>query len=102
MNGFIVWERLCIVDQYLRKTVSFLLRRRSILLQVVGLSTGFSRSFIFVRLLSVMLEGVLVIFLELWLLGISFSLQRWVLDFDLDKLLLLLSSLTLFSLELWT
>ena len=49
-----------------------------------------------------MLEGVLVIFLELWVLGMSFSLQRWVFDFDLDKLLLLLSSLTRFSLDCWT
>lgn len=69
-------ERICIVDQYFRKTVSFLLRRRSMVFVVVGFAAGFSRSFILVRLLSVMFEGVLVIFLELWVLGISFSLQR--------------------------
>lgn len=72
------------------------------LLVVVGFSAGFSRSFIFLRLLSVILEGVLVIFLELWVLGISFSLQRGAFDLDLDKLLLLLSSLTRFSLDCWT
>ena len=58
-------ERIGIVDQYFKKTVSFLLRRRSTLLVYFGRSIGFSRIFVLVRLLSVILEGVLVIFLEL-------------------------------------
>jgi hypothetical protein len=84
------WERRNVnyKNQHLRKRVSFLFKRRSILFPF---SFCLSAGFAFDRLFSVRLELERVILFELWLLNPYFA----TLDLDLDRLLLCPSFLPL-------